>query len=54
MYHRKNGKIVDRHDDLMAASRYVSLSLRFAVTVGDKFEAYIPKNLDFQDDIVCY
>jgi len=54
MYHRKNGKIVDRHDDLMAASRYVSLSLRFAVTVGDKFEAYIPKDLDFQDDIVCY
>jgi len=54
MYHRKNGKIVDRNDDLMAATRYASLSLRFAVTISDKFEVYKHEDFDYQDDIVAY
>ena len=32
LYHRKDGRIVDRNDDLMAAMRYAILSLRFATT----------------------
>ena len=30
MYHRKDGKIVKVHDDLMSATRYASQSLQFA------------------------
>jgi hypothetical protein len=30
MYHRKDGKIVDYNDDLMAATRYAVMMLRFA------------------------
>ena len=29
-YHRENGKIVKKHDDLMAASRYALMMIRFA------------------------
>ena len=29
-YHRDNGKIVKKHDDLMAATRYALMMLRFA------------------------
>jgi phage terminase large subunit-like protein len=32
MYHRKDGKIVPVNDDVMSATRYAALSLRFAVT----------------------
>ena len=35
MYHRKDGKIVKVHDDLMSATRYASQSLQFA-SVGRK------------------
>lgn len=31
-YHRKDGQIVKLRDDLMAATRYASMSLRFAIT----------------------
>ena len=30
MYHRKDGKIVKVHDDLMSATRYATQSLQFA------------------------
>ena len=30
LYHRKDGQVVKEHDDLMAASRYGLMSLRFA------------------------
>ena len=30
MYHRKEGKIIKVHDDLMSATRYASQSLQFA------------------------
>ena len=35
MYHRKDGKIVPIRDDLMAATRYAVMSLRFAVPDGE-------------------
>jgi len=35
MYHRKEGKIVPIRDDLMAATRYAVMSLRFAVPDGE-------------------
>ena len=30
MYHRKDGKIVPLHDDLMSSTRYAVMSLRYA------------------------
>jgi len=35
MYHRKEGKIVPLRDDLMSATRYATMSLRFAVSGED-------------------
>jgi hypothetical protein len=35
-YHMKDGKIVDRHDDFMAASRYAVMSKRHAVSLEVK------------------
>ena len=32
LYHRKDGKVVKEHDDLMAATRYALMMLRFATT----------------------
>lgn len=34
MYHRREGKIWKEYDDLMAASRYLTMSLRFAARVN--------------------
>ena len=36
MYHRKDGKIVKVHDDLMSATRYASQSLKYAATGSPK------------------
>jgi hypothetical protein len=32
LYHRKDGKVVKQGDDLMAATRYAIMSLRYAAT----------------------
>ena len=45
-YHRKDGKIVKKNDDLMSATRYAVMSLRFAQPLNTKFEAYIPAEHD--------
>ena len=39
LYHRKDGKVVKEDDDLMAATRYAIMMLRFASTKAsyDKF-----------------
>jgi len=37
LYHRKDGKVVKEYDDLMAASRYGVMMLRFAITKPKKF-----------------
>ena len=39
LYHRKDGKVVKEGDDLMAATRYGTMMLRFASTTAayDKF-----------------
>ncbi len=43
LYHRKEGKVVDRLDDLMAASRYAFQSMRFAdLKVRKKRRKVIP------------
>ena len=34
LYHRKDGKVVKEHDDLMAATRYGVMMLRFARVLG--------------------
>lgn len=54
MYHRKDGKIVDKNDDLMAATRYAALSQRFAIVVGYKYGAYIPPAEEYADIAVAY
>jgi hypothetical protein len=32
LYHRKDGKVVKEHDDLLSATRYALMMLRFAQT----------------------
>jgi phage terminase large subunit-like protein len=54
MYHRKNGKIVDRNDDIMAATRYAALSMRFAIILGMTYGAYIPDATEYADPEVGY
>ena len=41
-YYRKDGKINKVRDDLMDATRYACLSVRFAETPNFKYEAYLP------------
>lgn len=36
LYHRADGKVVKEYDDLMAATRYLIMSLRFARTESDR------------------
>lgn len=36
LYHRKDGKVVKEHDDLMASTRYGVMMLRFALTQASK------------------
>jgi Terminase RNaseH-like domain len=33
LYHRKDGKVFKEHDDLMAATRYAVMMLRYAQTL---------------------
>jgi phage terminase large subunit-like protein len=44
MYHRKDGLIVDKADDLMSATRYAVMSIRFAITPAPE-RNYIPQFL---------
>lgn len=54
-YYRKDGKIVKVKDDLMDATRYACLSLRFAEVPTMKYDTYIPHEHDgYQDAEVCY
>jgi phage terminase large subunit-like protein len=46
MYHRKEGKIVPLHDDLMSATRYAAMSMRFAVAGDDPIWT---KDLEYKD-----
>ena len=32
LYHRKDGKVIKEHDDLMSATRYALMMLRYAET----------------------
>jgi hypothetical protein len=36
LYHRKDGKVVKENDDLLAATRYAIMMLRYATTVKDE------------------
>jgi len=54
LYHRKEGKIVDRNDDLMAATRYAACSARFAIVIGATYGAYIPPANEYADGLVAY
>jgi len=38
MYHRKDGKVVNVRDDLIAAMRYLEMMLRFAEVVSNRFD----------------
>ena len=46
MYHRKEGKIVPLHDDLMSATRYAAMSARFSVAEDDPTWT---KNVDYMN-----
>lgn len=54
LYHRKNGKIVDKFDDIMSATRYASQSIRFAKPMNQTYGAFMPKISDFADPEVAY
>lgn len=54
LYHRKNGKIVDKNDDLMSATRYAVQSLRFALPIERKFHTYVPDPKEYCDEVVAY
>lgn len=45
LFHRKDGQIVKEGDDLMAATRYALMMLRFAVVKTDTFTQYVPKGI---------
>jgi len=54
-YYRKDGKINKFRDDLMDASRYAWMSLRFAQLPNFKYEAYVPhEHSQYQDEVVAY
>lgn len=46
LYHRKDGKVVKEHDDLMSATRYALMDLRFAVPEFNhqmaEMQAFVP------------
>jgi phage terminase large subunit-like protein len=44
MYHREDGKIVKKDDDLIAASRYAYMMRRFAVTKSSGFKPIVYRN----------
>jgi len=54
LYHRKNGKIHDRFDDLMSATRYAAQSLRFARASNSAYRVSVPKINDFSDAVIGY
>lgn len=45
LYHRKDGKVVKEYDDLMSASRYLIMSLRFARHEGERPESILQRKL---------
>lgn len=47
LYHRKDGKVVKLQDDLMSASRYGLMMLRYATTPPDPQLAMLPPRRDF-------
>ena len=54
MYHRKDGKIVAIHDDLMAATRYAAQSLRHARAADFVFDCFIPTMDSYADLDIGY
>lgn len=45
LYHRKDGKVVKEYDDLMSASRYLCMSLRFARYEDERPEITLQRKL---------
>lgn len=45
LYHRDEGKVVKEYDDLMAASRYLIMSLRFSRYEGERPETTLQRKL---------
>ena len=45
LYHRKDGKVVKEADDLMSATRYALMSLRFASTARGKGSGPLKRNI---------
>jgi hypothetical protein len=46
MYHRKDGKVIKEIDDLMAATRYGAMSLRFAQLDNIQQQIRVPESYD--------
>ena len=49
LYHRKDGKIVKERDDLMAATRYAMMMLRFAISEADAEFDYSDSNEQYRE-----
>jgi hypothetical protein len=47
LYHRKDGKVVKLQDDLMAATRYGYMMLRYAVTPPDPHKQALNHRRDY-------
>ena len=45
LYHRKDGKVVKEHDDLMSATRYALMSLRFAALPRSNSSGALKRNI---------
>jgi phage terminase large subunit-like protein len=43
LYHRKDGKVVKEHDDLMSATRYAVMMLRYAIPEPRRRERFTPR-----------
>jgi hypothetical protein len=47
LYHRKDGKVVKENDDLMAASRYAIMMLRYSTCIADEERDLTPRNFSY-------
>jgi Terminase RNaseH-like domain len=48
LYHRKDGKVVKEHDDLMSATRYAIMMLRYATVEPKRRERFSPRMSSWQ------
>ena len=50
MYHRQDGKVVKERDDLLSATRYALMALRYAELKPGAYEDEFGSNYKYQDE----